>query len=136
MNLYRYSQQNNHEIGIKIKKASDPELYNELSNEINFLIKQSKPYDKLADSLSSVINIAKKTVSVVQDMVAPPGHCIRCGNIIDYNPDKPLCDHCYKIWAKYHDPKYEEVYCHSCGNKAKVSFARPVCYGCYKNDSK
>lgn len=135
MNLFRYSQQNNHEMGIKINKATDPELYNELSKEVDFLIGQSKKYDKIADSVSTVIGFTKRTITAIQDAMAP-GYCVRCGKEIEYNPDKPLCDHCYKSWAKFQDSKYEEKYCHSCGKKAKVTFAKPVCYGCYKKNAK
>ena len=102
---------------------------------MNSLIKQSEQFDKLADSFSSVIGFTKKTINVIQDIMAP-GHCVRCGKGMDYNPEKPLCDNCYKSWAKYHDPKYEEKYCHSCGNKAKTSFAKPVCYSCFKKYAK
>ncbi|BAI62154.1 conserved hypothetical protein [Methanocella paludicola SANAE] len=108
MNLFRYSQQNNHEMGIKISKATDAELYNELAKEVDFLIGQSKPYNKFADSVSTVIGFTKKTITAIQDAMAP-GYCIRCGVEIENNPDKPLCDKCYKSWAKYQDPKYAQI---------------------------
>jgi hypothetical protein len=66
MNLFRYSQQNNHEMGIKINKATDPELYSELSKEVEFLIGQSKKYDKIADSVSTVIGFTKKTITAIK----------------------------------------------------------------------
>lgn len=135
MNLFRYSQQNNHEMGIKISKVTDVALYDELAKEVDFLIGQSKQYNKLADSVSTVIGLTKKTITTIQDAIAP-GYCIRCGIAIEKNSDKPLCDKCYKSWARYQDLKYEEKYCHLCGNKAKTSFAKPVCYSCYKKNSK
>lgn len=135
MNLFSYSQQNYHEMGIKINKATDLELYNELSKEVDFLISQSKKYDRLADSVLNVIGFTKKTITAIQDVMAP-GYCIRCGNEIVYDLEKPLCDKCYKSWAKYQDQKYEEKYCHSCGKKSKTSFAKPVCYSCFKKNIK
>jgi phosphatidylserine/phosphatidylglycerophosphate/cardiolipin synthase-like enzyme len=131
LNLYQYSQHNNVEFGIKINKSTDLELYNELSSEVNRLFDQSKKYDKLSESMLNVIGLTKKAVNVIQDIMAP-GYCIRCGKQIDYNPEKPLCDSCYKSWSRYKDPNYEERYCNSCGKKAKTSFAKPKCYSCFK----
>tara|TARA_B100000212_G_scaffold335480_1_gene307506 strand:- start:523 stop:1254 length:732 start_codon:yes stop_codon:yes gene_type:complete len=38
MNLYSFSQQNNDEMGIYIKKLDDPELYNEINKEVQRLL--------------------------------------------------------------------------------------------------
>lgn len=135
LNLYQYSQHNNIEFGVKINKEVDVVLYNELSREVDSLINQGKQYNKLAESVSTAIGFTKKAIIVIQGAMAP-GYCIRCGKEIEYDSEKPLCDHCYKSWAKYHDPKYEEKYCHSCGKKAKISYEKPVCYGCYKKNAK
>lgn len=34
-------------------------------------------------------------IIAIQDMKAS-SYCVRCGKEINYNPEKPLCDHCYK----------------------------------------
>lgn len=59
------------------------------------------------------------------------GHCIRCGEDIASNPEKPLCGTCYKKWAKYEDPDYEEKFCHGCGRKHATSLRKPLCRTCY-----
>lgn len=59
------------------------------------------------------------------------GSCIRCGVAVPKNPEKPLCPSCYKAWAKYENPLYEEEYCHGCGKAATTSLARPLCRACY-----
>jgi len=38
MNLYSFSQQNNDEMGIYVKKKDDPELYNDILNEVQRLL--------------------------------------------------------------------------------------------------
>jgi phosphatidylserine/phosphatidylglycerophosphate/cardiolipin synthase-like enzyme len=38
MNLYSFSQQNNDEMGIYVSKDDDPELYKEISNEVQRLL--------------------------------------------------------------------------------------------------
>ena len=60
------------------------------------------------------------------------GHCIRCGDEIPLNPDKPLCQKCYGSWVKFSNGKYPEKYCHVCGVMSKQSYIRPICYSCYK----
>ena len=59
------------------------------------------------------------------------GHCIRCNTEIPLNPQMPLCDSCYPIWAKFGNRFYEENYCHCCGEERKVTVATPLCYSCY-----
>ena len=60
------------------------------------------------------------------------GHCIRCGDEIALNPDKPLCASCFKIWAKYEDADYAEEHCHHCGRNTATSVRKPLCRKCYE----
>jgi len=60
------------------------------------------------------------------------GHCIRCGDDIPQNPERPLCADCYKVWAKYADPDYGEQHCHGCGRKSATSLRKPLCRHCYE----
>lgn len=62
------------------------------------------------------------------------GHCVRCGNEIELNPDHPLCPSCYQKWSEFKNPDYPEKVCHFCGQKKEgVTFAKPACYACYKS---
>ncbi|MFC4633480.1 phospholipase D-like domain-containing protein [Dokdonia ponticola] len=60
------------------------------------------------------------------------GHCIRCKTNIPLSIEKPLCNNCYKIWAKFGDSSYPENYCVSCGKNHNANFSKPACYSCYK----
>lgn len=59
------------------------------------------------------------------------GHCIRCGEEVAQNPEKPLCAACFRLWSKYENPDYEEDCCHMCGRKASTSMRKPLCRTCY-----
>ena len=61
------------------------------------------------------------------------GFCIRCSTSIPLDIEKPLCYSCYKDWAKYENPFFQEKYCISCGDKKPTSFKKPACISCYKD---
>ena len=61
------------------------------------------------------------------------GHCIRCGDDLDFNMDKPLCRDCYGMWKRYGDEDYPEKYCHACGDSRKTTVAKPLCRPCFKD---
>lgn len=59
------------------------------------------------------------------------GRCIRCKDSMDFDPDRPLCDKCFKSWKRYENWDFTEKYCHDCGEKWKTSYAKPLCGPCY-----
>jgi phosphatidylserine/phosphatidylglycerophosphate/cardiolipin synthase-like enzyme len=109
MNLYEFSQVNNHEMGIYVEKNNDAELYASIYEEAMRLVRNS---DEI-----------KITV---------PGHCIRCKTEIKLNPMVPYCGKCYASWKKINNDSYQEKYCHICGKPNSSSKAKPGCYDCYK----
>lgn len=60
------------------------------------------------------------------------GHCIRCGDELDFNMDRPLCRDCHGVWKQYGAKDYPEKFCHGCGEPKKTSVARPLCSPCFK----
>lgn len=58
------------------------------------------------------------------------GYCIRTGEKIAYNVDRPFTYGAYKSWAKFKNKSFGEKYCHKCGAKDKTSFERPLCRSC------
>ncbi len=142
MNLYQYSQQNNKEMGIKIDKAEERELYDEVYAEANAIISSSRPFQfeikKKTDDSASIKKEPQKNIPKKHTEEATgsnKGYCIRCGEMIKFDPNHPLCDKCYQIWAKFGDKKYQEKYCHACGKNDpshKSSYEKPICYSCYK----
>ncbi|MFN3372167.1 MAG: phospholipase D family protein [Chloroflexus sp.] len=127
MNLYEFSQVNNHEMGIYISKADDPDLYEAIYAEARRLIR-----------ISEEIRVS---IEVVPPDSPPPngdenGFCIRCKKEIVLNPAAPYCGECYRVWKKYENPTYQEKYCHICGKEHSSTMNKPLCPDCYKQQSK
>ncbi|MGD0318951.1 MAG: restriction endonuclease [Nitrososphaerales archaeon] len=63
------------------------------------------------------------------------GTCIRCGKGVPFNPNKPFCIDCYRVWAEFKNAEYSEKYCHSCGKRTETSFAKPLCMTCWRRSA-
>ena len=139
MNLYQYSQQNNREMGIKVEKDKEPDLYNDIFNEVMVILQTSQqPEFSVKKLIKDAPTESKKVPTKIntKQQKKDIGFCIRCGTDIKLNPEKPLCLKCYKSWEKYSNSEYKEKICHACGKKSNSSVTKPVCYACYKKSSK
>ena len=85
-----------------------------------------RPQKKVAAAKPSFGGMLKDLVVVVTG-----GRCIRCKESIPFDPDRPLCDDCFKSWNQYENWDYEEDYCHRCGADWDTSYAKPLCRPCY-----
>lgn len=56
------------------------------------------------------------------------GYCIRTGEEIPYNPERPLSYDAYKTWAQFENYDYPENYCHKTGRNSRghTSMANPI----------
>ena len=56
------------------------------------------------------------------------GYCIRTGEEIDFNPERPYSYNAYKIWAQFENYDYPENYCHKTGKKSngETCMANPI----------
>lgn len=139
MNLYEYSEKNNHEMGVHV--TSDEDLYMDAADEVE-LIAQNGERRTLSSSSRNILDgllNPSKTSGNGQAVREPSvseltktGHCIRCSTEIDHNPDRPFCYGCFKKWRKWENPEYEEDYCHTCGEKHATSKERPQCKSCWR----
>ena len=135
MNLYQYSQQNNREMGIKVEKEKEPDLYNNIFKEVMVILQTSQQPEFSVKKIETDAPTASKKVPTKinkKHQKKDMGFCIRCGNDLKFNPEKPLCYKCFKSWGKYSNPEYTEKFCHACGNEHNSTVAKPVCYACYK----
>lgn len=135
MNLYQYSQQNNREMGIKVEKEKEPDLYNDILKEVMVILQTSQQPEFSVKKLEKDAPTASKKVPTKitkKHQKNDMGFCIRCGNDLKFNPEKPLCYKCFKSWEKYSNPEYTEKFCHACGNEHSSTVAKPICYACYK----
>ncbi len=134
MNLFQHSQQNNWEMGIKIEKNTESDLYKKISDEVMLIIQNSKktPFSikKIETSVTSK-NIPTSNKSFNAATSNGNGFCIRCGGDLKINLEKPLCFNCYKSWEEYRNPLYQEKFCHICGKESDTTYKKPVCYTCF-----
>ncbi len=137
MNLYQHSQQNNWEMGIKIDKNTDPELYNKIYAEVMLIIQNSQQTPFSIKKIEKDIKSPPPSIKSQQANISNGnGFCIRCGANLKINPEKPLCFNCYKSWEEYSNPDYEENFCHICGKESVTTYGKPICYNCYKKLNK
>ncbi|NLO78124.1 MAG: hypothetical protein GX097_06485 [Methanomicrobiales archaeon] len=154
MNMYEHSQTSNWEMGVKFSKKDDRELFDNTYKEILSIVKRSteqpkenvatktnsqrpkSDWNKAPQKMSSTLkNPLKKGFldKIADSILGETGYCIRCGEMTGYNPEKPFCETCYPLWAKFNNPSYREKYCHICGEKASTTKVRPVCNDCYNH---
>lgn len=63
-----------------------------------------------------------------------PGFCIRTGEKIQFNPERPLSYQAYKSWSQFGNEDYPEKYCHYSGepSNGETSVKRPILYKNWK----
>lgn len=127
MNLYEFSQVNNNEMGIHVDKATDPELYKDIHEEAQRLIRIS---DEIVVTVEKAPNkeriVAKPEIKT--NGSKKNGYCIRTGVEIPFNVEKPMNYDAFKSWNKYGDPEYPEKFCHFSGEPSNgdTSVSRPI----------
>ena len=139
MNLYEYSQINNDEMGIIVSRDKDPELYEDVKEESNRLVRASEIIKVTVDRVEAPENVRENTgsrrtkVESSSTTKAPQsGFCIRCKTNLSVNPTRPYCNPHYASWNRYKNEEYEEKYCHTCGKEHTTTKAKPVCLACYR----
>lgn len=133
MNMYEFSEKNNREMGVLITKEQDERLFRKAIEEAASILKSSEniPLNKSERKLSSV-----KKSGNFKEALPERGYCLRCGQRIPYNVEKPLCWNCFQQWDIYKNEEYQENYCHACGEFESTTILRPECLSCFKKYSK
>ena len=139
MNLYEFSQVNNDEMGILVSAEDDPELYREIKDEADRILRRSENVRlnvTRIDDINEPVQTAVKTrPSGAGGKTALPesGFCLRCATPIPLalDPRRPYCESHYRSWAKWKNEEYEEKHCHACGKAHGTSMAKPVCLSCF-----
>jgi len=96
------------------------------------LTKKYKGYkneiDKISEHFSKTSSSKTYTPKTVTSNEIIDGYCIRTGDKIPFNIQKPYSDKAYKSWAQYKNPNYKEKYCHKTGKSSdgKTSMSNPI----------
>lgn len=152
MNLVDFSEKNNREMGVLVKRVEDAGIFKAAIREVQSIIGESEkekmgpvPYqqprpapsrDRTPNSLPrvgkrNIAEILRNTLSTVFTGEKLDAFCIRCGERLPFDPPHALCDACYYEWSDYDNPNYPEHYCHACGNPSRTTKDRPLCSSCY-----
>ena len=136
MNLYEYSMNNNIEFGV-VTKANKGNLDKEAWNYFQSVIEGSVlEYEKIPIYESSVMGLSKKYLKseVKVDALSKAfnirrkGFCIRTGEPIKFNLEKPFTEEAFKSWSLWNNWDFKEKYCHFSGESSngETSMRRPV----------
>jgi hypothetical protein len=119
-------------MGIYIEKSKDPELYKDIydesqrliriSDEIIVSVEKAQIKEKQPEKIETSLKAEKKSDS------KQTGFCIRTGVSIPFNLEKPMSYEAFKSWSKYSDPDYAEKFCHFSGEPSNgdTSVSRPI----------
>ncbi len=152
MNLYQFSMENNYEMGILLNRQSSEEEakeYQKIMKDVERLhrISECKKSmfgkiicsDKELDTkYETEIKLEPKKKPETESRKPTPrfdnsfGYCIRCGERIPINNEKPYCSDCYRKWNRWKNPNYIEKsgHCMVCGEPFDATMNKPVCNRC------
>lgn len=154
-NLHAKIYMNEKTVLLSSMNITEPSIAN--SREFAVLLRRDEDVEKVRDYVADLVgkfgppdlthSIGKRAVDSISHLMktldvkeaersAEPkprkvGECIRCGMRVSFNVEKPMCDKCYVIWAKYKNREHPEKYCHSCGKETQTAFWKPLCLECY-----
>ena len=140
MNLYKFSQENNDEMGILVSREDDPKLYGDIYRQVKKYIDRSESAataqvaERGRGYSAGKTTRSKKSRTVAK---APElGFCIRGRHPVPLvkAPEsvRPYCTSCYGARKKFENEEYPGSYCHTCGKKHATTLRKPLCLACYK----
>ena len=137
MNLYEFSQVNNDEMGILVSAKDDPELYQEIKDNADHILRRSENVRlnviRIDDIDEPVQDAVESRPSRAEGKTAPDsGFCIRCKAVLPADPEQPYCKRCFRSWNRYKNETYEEEHCHTCGKAHVATLLKPLCGACYR----
>jgi len=129
MNLYEYSEKFNREMGILIEKNIERDVYVEIRKEVKSILDASEKQFPKKQNYTLLKKYGRN------HRMTNKGFCIRCGEEIFYNPNRPYCGDCFVVWKQYGNPDYQEYFCHRCGFEEDTSMHCPLCRTCYMDSN-
>lgn len=104
------------------------DVSNDFFNDYDYEIKLLSEFDN--ENLSDIDKIYNKKPQRENEIEQEPefGFCIRTGEQIPYNPERPFSYYAFKTWQQFENYTYEENYCHKTGKESygKTSMNNPI----------
>ncbi len=107
----------------------------DFKEEIDFKEEKTKKEWRQDEKLQQNINLKhvdeKKSFN---ENLTTIGYCIRTGEKIPFNPDRPLSDKAFQSWSKFKNRDYPENFCHYSGEPSNggSSVAKPILHKYWK----
>lgn len=150
MNLYKYSEKNNWEMGVYFDFRNEEEItsYQKIYSEITAMLNlnlDDKESEKIMEALGRLFPIQyidgyiivdgkrytkEEFKKIHQSLNVKTGYCIKCGSQIDYFPLHPYCLKCFKVWSKSKEYVHVEKHCHRCCSEVDSTINEPHCETC------
>ena len=144
------SSRHNSEVGIQFLRDEDIDIYNQCFGYLMYVLQSDysdineerfkniiPKFPFTLDTDGPEIKINGQVMKNVDFRKLPVncnvkhGFCIRCeSEKIEFNPLKPMCPSCFKVWDKYRNKSHEENCCHRCGVPANTYLNDALCDDC------
>jgi len=107
----------------EVKKLDEFDLEFETSIENKF---NEKPQREEVSPIIVEKPISTNNSTTTNDIAL--GFCIRTGEKIAFNPERPFSYKSFMIWSKYGDENFQENYCHYSGepSNGQTCYAKPI----------
>jgi hypothetical protein len=126
MNISEASEERNYELGVLFQRQDHPQIFEKAKIEAREIVNNSILWQANFSSPSDIKTVRNTNSKWITGELS--GKCIRCGEGLDYDRYRPLCNGCYSVWVYWEDRYFPENYCHCCGKeKDGISYARPEC---------
>lgn len=145
MNITEPSIANSRDFAMIVKVEEDVKMFREY---VSHLIEKFGPMTRVQPTGDQAVKYASSLIrkfgSMRPELSAGPqivrdrrksGTCIRCGQSMAFNKQRPLCENCYRKWARFKNDDFRENHCHSCGKLTETTYARPLCLACYRRET-
>ena len=130
MNLYRFSQEHNDEMGILVSRQDDKEIYEAIRTQA--MRWRATGGEVKQPSRKPTRQRQGRSRKQGPTQVKPrDGYCIRCKDLVAAKPERPYCSRCYARWKRYQNDSYKEKHCHTCGRQHGATLLKPLCGACY-----
>lgn len=104
------------------------DISNDFFNDYEYEVKSLSEFDY--ENLSDVDKVYDKKPQRKDkiEQESELGFCIRTGEQIPYNPERPFSYHAFKTWQQFENYDYEENYCHRTGKESygKTNMNNPI----------